>query len=181
MTSVMTETDTKCLDTFPEWLRTLATDAGDLADIIGDTGISAGQRTYATAALNYVFKSLDLIPDGIEDLGYLDDAFVLRVASALAAKEEGKKAPIIERLAQDAALISSLLEGDYARLEAYVEKLKGGAARGRTVDEIISDEAIQRDFMNEVRGWATSYEAPSFNKDEKNLVKLKSFLSAKLP
>ena len=177
----MTDTETKCLDTFPEWLRTLSADAGDLADIIGDTGVSEGQRTYAAAALNYVFKSLDLIPDGIEDLGYLDDAFVLRVACALAAKDEGKTAPIIERLAQDAELIANLLGGDYLRLENYVNKLKGGAARGRTVGEIISDEAIQRDFMNEVRGWATSYEAPSFNKDEKNLVKLKSFLSAKLP
>jgi hypothetical protein len=29
-----------------------------------------------------IFKSLDLIPDGIEDLGFIDDAFVFRVAAA---------------------------------------------------------------------------------------------------
>ena len=177
---VMSETDSKCLETFPEWLRTLATDAGDLAEIIPNGDISETQRRLAAAALNYLFKSLDLIPDGIEDLGYLDDAFVLRVACARAA-DETAQAPIVERLAKDAALISELLGDDYARLESYVEKLKGGAARGRTVDEIVGDESIQRDFMNEVKGWATSYEPPSFNKDEKNLVKLKSFLSAKLP
>jgi uncharacterized membrane protein YkvA (DUF1232 family) len=131
--------------------------------------------------LNYVFKSLDLIPDGIEDLGYLDDAFVLRVACAMAATEETRLAPIVERLAKDAVLIQDLLGADYKRLESYCERLKGGAARGRTVGEILEDEAVQRDFMNEVRGWATSYEAPTFTKDEKNLVKLKSFLSAKLP
>lgn len=176
----MNETETKCLETFPEWLRTLATDASDLAEIIPNQDVSETQRRLATAALNYLFKSLDLIPDGIEDLGYLDDAFVMRVACALA-KEESSQAPIVERLGQDAALIASLLGADYARLEAYVGKLKGGAARGRTVDEILTDEAVRRDFINEVQGWATSYEAPSFNKDEKNLVKLKSFLSAKLP
>ena len=49
------------------------------------------------------------------------------------------------------------------------------------MDEILTDAAVRRDFMNEVSGWSTSYEAPSFAKDEKNLVKLKSFLSAKLP
>jgi uncharacterized membrane protein YkvA (DUF1232 family) len=176
----MTETDTKCLETFPEWLRTLATDAGDLGEIIADQEVSELQRRLATAALNYLFKSLDLIPDGIEDLGYLDDAFVLRVACSLAV-DEADRAPIVERLAQDASLISDLLGDDYKRLEAYVDKLKGGAARGRTVDEILNDESIRRDFLNEVQGWTTSYDPPTFSKDEKNLVKLKSFLSAKLP
>ncbi len=176
----MNETETKCLETFPEWLRALATDAGDLAEIIENADVAESQRRLATAALNYLFKSLDLIPDGIEDLGYLDDAFVMGVACALAG-DVATRAPIVERLGADAALIASLLGDDYKRLEAYVGKLKGGAARGRTVDEIINDEAIRRDFINEVKGWATSYEAPSFSNDEKNLVKLKSFLSAKLP
>lgn len=177
----MTETENKCLDTFPEWLRSLATDAGDLADVVGDASVSEGQRRFATAALNYLFKSLDLIPDGIEDLGYLDDAFVLRVACAVAVENEPNKAPTVERLASDAALIADLLGGDYARLESYVKKLTGGAARGRTVDEILEDETVRRDFLNEVTGWATSYESPNFSRDEKNLVKLRSFLSAKLP
>lgn len=180
----MTDTEKKCLETFPEWLRALATDAVDLADAIGDDAAPEAVRRYAAAGLNYLFKSLDLIPDGIEDLGFLDDAFVIRVAAARAVAEASdaeEKAPKVARLAKDAKLVAELLGGDYARLEAYVEKLKGGAARGRTVDEILSDETVRRDFLNEVSGWATSYEAPTFAKDEKNLVKLKSFLSAKLP
>lgn len=180
----MTDTEKKCLETFPEWLRALATDAGDLAEAVGDDGTHETVRRYAAAALNYLFKSLDLIPDGIEDLGFLDDAFVIRVAAALAVAEVSEaeaSSPKVARLAKDAMLVSELLGADYARLEAYVKKLTGGAARGRTVDEIISDEGVRRDFLNEVSGWATSYEAPSFTKDEKNLVKLKSFLSAKLP
>jgi len=180
----MTEIDTKCLDTFPEWLRSLAEDASDMASAVGDESLPEPIRRYAAAGLNYLFKSLDLIPDGIEDLGYLDDAFVLRVAAAVAvaeAKDGEEKAPRVARLAKESKLIAELLEDDYGRLEAYVIKLKQGAARGRTVDEILTDAAVRRDFMNEVSGWSTSYEAPSFAKDEKNLVKLKSFLSAKLP
>jgi len=181
----MSDTDTKCLDTFPQWLRALSDDANDLAKAVGDESLPEPVRRYAVAGLNYLFKSLDLIPDGIEDLGYLDDAFVLRVAAKRAVVEAPgaeEKAPEVMRLSRDTALIAELLgEGDYGRLEVYVEKLKHGAARGRTVDEIISDEAVRRDFLNEVSGWASSYEAPSFTRDEKTLVKLKSFLSAKLP
>ena len=177
----MTEIENQCLETFPEWLKTLGSDATELAKVVGSDAPD-GVRRYAAAALNYLFKSLDLIPDGIEDLGYLDDAFVLRVASARAmADTSDDMAPDMARMAKQAKLIESLLEDDYARLETYVDKLTRGAARGRTVDEIVTDETIQREFLNEVNGWAASYEAPSFAKDEKNLVKLRSFLSAKLP
>jgi uncharacterized membrane protein YkvA (DUF1232 family) len=180
----MTELEQQCLDTFPQWLNSLADDARDLAAAIADDATPDATRRYAVVGLNYLFKSLDLIPDGIEDLGYLDDAFVLRVAAARAvaeAPESEKGDSTVARLAKDTALIEGLLEADYARLEAYVETLKNTAARGRTVDDIVGDESVRRDFLNEVSGWATSYECPSFNRDEKNLVKLKSFLRTKLP
>jgi len=178
----MTETEKQCLETFPEWLKTLGTDAEEMAQVVGTADAPEAVRRHAAAALNYLFKSLDLIPDGIEDLGFLDDAFVLRVAAARGMKDHSDDiAPNLARLAKQSKLIGELLGDDYARLEAYVEKLTRGAARGRTVDEILADESVQREFLNEVSGWASSYEAPTFAKDEKNLVKLKSFLSAKLP
>lgn len=179
----MTEIETECLQTFPEWLKTLAADAAELATVI-ESDASDPVRRYACGGLNYLFKSLDLIPDGIEDLGYLDDAFVLRVAAALALAEQpdaGATLPVLERLATESKLIAKLLEDDHVRLESYVKNLKTGAARGRTVDEILNKDEVRRDFMNEVSGWSSSYDCPSFSKDEKNLVKLKSFLSAKLP
>lgn len=183
----MTDLQTRCLDTFPEWLKALATDASELSKLLSDGDVldgNDGAKRYVAGALNYLFKSLDLIPDGIEDLGFLDDAFVLRVASALAIAEapalEGE-APAMARLAKDAGMVSELLGADYARLETYVKGLTKGAARGRTVDEILAKEDVKSAFLNEVNGWAASYAAPSFARDEKNLVKLQSFLSAKLP
>src|SRR5437588_13098724 len=130
----MNDVDRKCLDTFPEWLRTLADDANDLSAAVADGGAPEAVRRYATAALNYLFKSLDLIPDGIEDLGFLDDAFVVRVAASLAIKQDAvaRERSVLARLAHDTALVSELLGKDYARLERYVEGLTRGAARGRT-------------------------------------------------
>ncbi len=181
---MLTDLDTRCLNNFPDWLRTLGADAADIAKILSSPGASLSVKKYAAAALNYLFKSLDLIPDGVEDLGFLDDAFVLRVASALIVNESQEmrnEAPVLTRLAADKALIVELLGKDYSRLERYVRELTRGAARGRTVDEIVEDEGTQKAFVNEVTSWAQEYQAPSFTRDEKNIIKLQSFLSAKLP
>jgi uncharacterized membrane protein YkvA (DUF1232 family) len=180
----MTDIETRCLDTFPEWLRTLASDAMALGEVVGNLAAPEPARRFATASLNYLFKSLDLIPDGIEDLGFLDDAFVLRVAASIAVADLPEIAPLVPpfgRLAQEAAIIAELLGDDYRRLETYVRGLVTAVARGRTVQDVLSSEQSRAEFLNEVAGWARSYEPPSFGRDEKNIVKLRSFLSAKLP
>src|SRR5690349_4443244 len=112
----MTDLQTRCLDTFPEWLRTLATDASDLSQLLTVQGAPEIARRYIAGGLNYLFKSLDLIPDGIEDLGFLDDAFVLRVAAALAVHEvpaAREEHPALVRLSNEAKLIAELLGKDY--------------------------------------------------------------------
>jgi len=179
----MHELHTRCLDLFPACLRTLAAHAGELAKVLASTSVAEGTRRYVAGGLNYLFKSLDLIPDGIEDLGFLDDAFVIRVAASLALHETpaSRDEAVLVRLAGDTKLIADLLGKDYARLESYVKTLTRGMARGRTVDEILHDAAARAAFLHEVNGWAASYETPSFSRDEKNLVKLQSFLGAKLP
>lgn len=175
----MTELDSRFLEAFPTWLRTLGDDARALAALVEGTGPEPSRRAAATA-LNYLFKSLDLIPDGIEDLGFIDDAFVLRVSAAIAVAG-GASDGTLERLGTDAALIGEFLGPDYARLEAYVGSLGKGAVRGRTVDDIVTDRAIANELVREVKSWAESYREPTFQRDAKNLVKLKSFLGAKLP
>ena len=177
----MNDLHNRCLDTFPEWLRTLAADASELSELLGAEA-SDETRRYVAGGLNYLFKSLDLIPDGIEDLGYLDDAFVLRVAASLASQAPGAKdVAVLSRLGGEAALVQELLGKDYARLERYVRGLTRGAARGRTVDEILGDESVRSAFLMELSSWSNGYAAPTFSRDEKNLIKLQSFLGAKLP
>jgi uncharacterized membrane protein YkvA (DUF1232 family) len=174
--------DPRYLEIFPQWLRSLGEDAGLVGDALAaDTRDDDATRSLV-AGLNYIFKSLDLIPDGIDDLGFLDDAFVLRVGCALAgAARPDVKQGVVQRLADDAAAIRDFLGDDYARLETYARGLRKGAARGRTVEDILGDKPTRDTFLAEVKAWSAAYQVPSFTRDPKTLVKLKAFLSAKLP
>ena len=174
------------LDIFPGWLRGLGEDASELVELLPVTTISQDSRECIAGGVNYLFKSLDLIPDGIDDIGYLDDAFVLRVAAELASEGDlSGAAPdrmrSLARLANDCDAIREFLGEDYERLRAYVRALRKGAARGRSVQDILEDKKVQTSFLDDVRSFARAYDAPSFTQDEKNLKKLKAFFDAKLP
>ena len=178
-------TESKYLDTFPTWLRSLGEDAENLGTLLTDERVSGPARESVAGGLNYLFKSLDLIPDGIDDIGYLDDAFVLRVAADLAvAADDGKSAEaakVLGALANQAEMVREFLGKDYVRLENYVKGLRKGAARGRAVSDILGDATVRDEFLGDVRGFATSYTTPSFRREEKNLIKLRAFFDAKLP
>jgi uncharacterized membrane protein YkvA (DUF1232 family) len=175
--------DEQYLETFPSWLTSFASDVRALGELANHKDTAAGARRSLVGGLNYVFKSLDLIPDGIDDLGYLDDAFVIRVAArhALAIDEALAKHSIATRLSSEVAMIEAFLQTDFSRMDAYVESLRDGAARGRTVSQIIEDDAILSSFISELNGWAASYQVPAFTKHPRTIVKLRAFLSAKLP
>jgi uncharacterized membrane protein YkvA (DUF1232 family) len=181
----MAEIDSKFLEPFASWLRSLGDDAETLAQLLADETIPARARESIAGALNYIFKSLDLIPDGIDDIGYLDDAFVLRVAAdlALASDESGSvELPrTLAALARDSELVREFLGEDYVRLENYVKGLRKGAARGRSVADILGHPEVREEFLADVRGFAKSYEPPAFAREERTLIKLRAFLKAKLP
>src|SRR6201999_3956207 len=105
-------------------------------------------RQAVAGGLNYVFKSLDLIPDGIDDIGYLDDAFVLRVSAELALQDglgelEDDKQRALNQLAGDADVVREFLGKDFGRFLDYVKGLRKGAARGRSVNDIVRDATVQ--------------------------------------
>lgn len=174
------------LELFAGWLRTLGDDVERLGHVVESTAVPAPARQVVAGGLNYLFKSLDLIPDGIDDIGYLDDAFVLRAAADLALREDvsslGAEAlRALNGLAEDADAIREFLGADYARLEAYVTGLRKGASRGRSVADILDDASTQASFLSDLRGFSKSYQPPAFAREDKNLVKLKAFFEAKLP
>jgi uncharacterized membrane protein YkvA (DUF1232 family) len=174
--------DPRYLEVFPQWLRSLGEDASAVGELLAADDAGDDATRSLVTGLNYIFKSLDLSPDGIDDLGFLDDAFVLRVACAFAAEARPDvKKGIVQRLTDDARAVKDFLGEDYPRLEAYVKALRKGAARGRTVEEIVTDAPIRTQFLQEVRAWSAAYQVPNFTRDQKTLVKLKAFLNAKLP
>ena len=170
MTTTDPATLARYLDMFPAWLRTLGEDAGALGGVVSAEG-SEEVRRYVTSGLNYIFKSLDLIPDGIDDLGFCDDAFVIRVASALACEADpAARDGVVGRLAEEAKAVEDFLGDDYPRLVAYVQGLRKGAARGRTVEDIMTDASARTSFVHEVSAWAQEYQVPSFTRDVKTLI-----------
>src|SRR5690349_22653726 len=121
----MGESEANYLDIFPAWLRALADDAEKLAQLATGTTIPEPARQAIAGGVNYIFKSLDLVPDGIDDIGYLDDAFVLRVAADLALRDDLSALPAdalrgLSRLSEEAAVVREFLDADYGRLESYV-------------------------------------------------------------
>jgi len=174
------------LELFAGWLRTLGDDVESLGQVVANREAAEASRQVLAGALNYLFKSLDLIPDGIDDIGYLDDAFVLRAAADVAMRQdvgslEADDVRALNRLAEDADAIKEFLGEDYARLEGYVVGLRKGASRGRSVPDILADTATQAALLSDLRGFARSYQPPPFAREDKNLVKLKAFFDAKLP
>ena len=176
----MSENDGQYLDAFGAWLASLGDDAEQLSAVLAEEDTSATARQAVAGGLNYLFKSLDLIPDGIDDIGYLDDAFVLRVAASQGASA-GSAAPVLSRLGKDAELVRAFLGDNYARLDNYVTGLRTGAARGRTVQEILGSAKTLEDFLGDVKGFGGGYHAPNFSRDPKSLIKLRAFFDAKLP
>jgi uncharacterized membrane protein YkvA (DUF1232 family) len=174
--------DPRYLEMFPQWLRSLGEDASQVGDTLAQHASDDEATRSLIAGLNYIFKSLDLIPDGIDELGFLDDCFVLRVSCGFAAASRAElNEGVVQRLADDVRAVHEFLRDDYARLETYVKGLRKGGARGRTVEEIVADEPTREEFLQEVKAWSAGYQIPRFARDPKTLVKLKAFLNAKLP
>lgn len=183
----MSDLNEKCLDTFPAWLRSLGDDIEAALAVAETEEVDADVKRHLVGGINYFFKSLDLIPDGIDDIGYLDDAFVLRVVCALAAESDlspagDDKAGVIKALAEQTALVKEFLEdATYERLVKYSKNLNDTIARGRSVEEILSDAEVWSAFVAEVRTFTKNYESPSFTREDRNLIKLRAFFDAKLP
>jgi hypothetical protein len=66
-------------------------------------------------------------------------------------------------------------------MDRFVAGLVDGVVRGRSVAGIVEDSAVREEALRDVRGWANRYEAPVFVMNEQALIKLRSFLGAKLP
>lgn len=180
----MSDNDTY-LELFPGWLKNLGADVQVLADALSLSEVPDASKEALAGAINYLFKSLDLIPDGIDDIGYLDDAFVLRVGCELAARhftgEEGESVGDVLRLASECDPIREYLGDIYARLVKYCEKLASQSARGRSVVDVVQSDEVRADLIADVEGFIRDYQVPGFAREEKSLIKLRAFFDAKLP
>lgn len=174
-----TSDDDRFLTAFASFLHDVGRDAVELAEVVA-AGRQGPSLRFAAAALAYVLRSVDVIPDGIGDLGFLDDAFVVRIACGIAAREDGEDAPTtVLRLAQDVPVVRDFLGEDYELLESVVRSLPTKDVRGISIDTIVADPKARAAFADQVTLWATQYSAPTFTRDTRTLTKLRSFLGGR--
>ena len=62
-----------------------------------------------------------------------------------------------------------------------MDSLEQIVARGRSAARLVSEPDLCAEVCAEVASWAEKYRAPIFTRDLKNLVKVRAFMTVKLP
>ncbi len=176
----MDATDERLLSAFSQSLVRLPDDVKALLAAINDPTLDPKVQRSLVCAANYLCKSLDLIDDGIEGLGYLDDALVLRLLCAQA-QAAGSLPEDLRSLAAEAQLVRSFLGPLNERCERFMESFQELSVRGRSVDAIVDDTSSRDELTSDLLDWAARYKAPHFVLDQLGLTKLRSFFAARLP
>jgi uncharacterized membrane protein YkvA (DUF1232 family) len=182
----MTPLDTRCLEAFSGWLGGFAEEARALCNILERQESPEALKWASAQSLNYLIRSLDLIPEGIEDLGYLDDLFAFRIIAHQTAERSPDlslqdESGTLAKLAADAELVAEFLPDDYSRLRESLQSLGEAETRGRSARDLVDDPQARGDAVAEVRSWADTYQAPALEAGDNELVKLRAFLKTKLP
>src|SRR5438552_2280596 len=75
-------------------------------------------------------------------------------ASAVGGAAAADLKNVLPRLAGDVATIESFLGENFPRLVGYVHDLGKGAARGRTVEEVVNDANVRKELASEIHAFA---------------------------
>jgi hypothetical protein len=105
----------KFLPTFSGWLATLGEDVLSLANLLESPEVPPRFRRVSAEALESLLRASDLIPEGLESLGYLEQAFVFRLLARRAvgdAEPEAAGAALAAEELQPVAESAEPLEGD---------------------------------------------------------------------
>jgi uncharacterized membrane protein YkvA (DUF1232 family) len=146
----------KYIDRMRGWIDTFAEDVSAVKKIVESQKAPAEARAQAAAALNYLVTRMDLIPDWEETCGVIDDAMILRVASAIAADKglgelDSTASGTVGRLANEAEIVSEFLGPVlYPKLKKYTQDLVGKEVRGRKPQAIVDDAKLRTTLYTEI-------------------------------
>lgn len=138
------------IDVFKGWAQTIRQDIDAYKTLLESEKADDKARKLAGGALSYLVSKMDLIPDWNEGIGVIDDVMVLRVCAALS--QDLDRAGLstaaeasLERMANQAEAIQEFLGGPlYDRLKVYCAKLNDLKVRGKTVSDLVEDEAVRK-------------------------------------
>jgi hypothetical protein len=171
---------------FGGWLAGLGEQARELSRLLEREDAPEALRRFGAETVNQLLHAADLIPEGIEDLGYLETLFAFRVLAREACDIQpdlpgADPGGTLARLAAEAELIQSFLGAqDYVRLGAIVRGQRERRARGRAATDLLESPEARSTAVEEAQSWAERYRAPSFGAGSHDLVRLLSFLRTRL-
>jgi uncharacterized membrane protein YkvA (DUF1232 family) len=170
-----------------EWIKSFRQDVEIVKAVVTAEGVDHGARTYAAAALNYLVTRMDLVPDWNGTIGVLDDVMVLRVCLDLAHAHgvdrqlDPELRARVERLIDDTADIEAFLGSDlYAKLRQHCAGLSKTAVRGRSPEQIVTDQAVRKELFDEIDDDVARMAEASFEDADAIALNFKSYLHHKL-
>ena len=181
----MSPQDAEALEHFSHWLAGLAVDARALSKLVVDPAQPSEVRAYATGALGAVLHASDVVCDGVEDLAWIDVALFLRLAArgtplGEPAPEEGREASVLARLAAEAEAAQRFLGDLGPAYESGIEGRLAKAVRGRSLDGTLAEPELAAALAVDVATWAADFTPPALTQDRYELVKLRTFLRARV-
>jgi hypothetical protein len=177
--------DPKFLPLFSGWLRSLGEDVLSLANRLESEDTPGPFRQVSAEALQYLLRSAGLIPEGLEELGYLEVAFAFRVLARRAADDNpeliaGASETRLARLAEEADVVAEFLSDDMS-LFAEASLAPGAVTYQGSSPSVLLDDAERRaSVLGEARGWAEAYSPPEPSEGAEELVKIGSFFRTRL-
>jgi uncharacterized membrane protein YkvA (DUF1232 family) len=144
------------------WLVSLPTDLKILVEMVGDDELDMRARSLAVGTIVYILAPIDLIPEKVPVLGYVDDAIILHIAVAIAVQidpDRGRyyreKYPqTFGELDQQIELLRETLGSLYSWLTALVENLTKRRFRGQSAEDVVSSEQLQEDVFDAAMEYA---------------------------
>jgi hypothetical protein len=178
-------TDPKFLPTFAGWLRTMGEDVLSLANLLESAEAPEPFRQVSAEALQYLLRAADLIPEGLEPLGYLEVAFAFRVLAERALLEHPELAEPgaegrVPRLAADATLVAEFLGDDLPHFLQLALAPAASTRAGRAATDLLTDDELRGSALREAREWVELSGAPDLADGSEELVKIGSFFRTRL-
>lgn len=178
--------DLQTLEQTSTWLPRLGEEIIALIPVAACADAPLSVREPIVIALNYMLKVEDLVPEGVEALGQLDRAVVLRVACQQAARGdlsalEEQAAAVVQRLADEAQALTALLDSLVPRLAQHLENQRAPVGTGRSIAQLLDDAQVRAEWAAELTRLAASLRTPAPVREARVLAMQRAFFAARLP
>lgn len=176
----MAPAEIELLEAFRGWLAELPADSALLCETLEGENAPEPLRRCSADVLWHLRRSLALIPDGLEALGYLEHAFVSRALARelSSAHDLAERGGVLRRLAQEAELVERFLPEEFSRLSAAARGWPQGDEHPGA--ELLVDAERRAEALAEVRAWIDDYRPPLLEQRPEELLKLGAFMRTRL-